>query len=125
MSQLNADAIITLVSAIPALLIASLSAWLAYLTLRHRNTSRNDIETSAIEFIAAHTSTTTSSLNSMDRPEPQSLSSQTSSTLLIHVPCENMPQLPPAALLSNYDWEPKQTRLLPSSADQDQPTNNG
>jgi hypothetical protein len=60
MSQLNADAIITLVSAIPALLIASLSAWLAYLTLRHRNTSRNDIETSAIEFIAAHTSTTTS-----------------------------------------------------------------
>jgi hypothetical protein len=36
-----------------------------------------------------------------------------------------MPQLPPAALLSNYDWEPKQTRLLPSSADQDQPTNVG
>lgn len=59
MSQLNADAIITLVSAIPALLVASLSAWLAYLTLHHRNTSRNDIETSTIEFIVAHTSTTT------------------------------------------------------------------
>ncbi|CAF3501504.1 hypothetical protein SNK03_000349 [Fusarium graminearum] len=116
MSQLNADAIITLVSAIPALLVASLSAWLAYLTLHHRNTSRNDIETSTIEFIVAHTSTTTV------RPEPQTSSSQTSSTLLIEVPCETMPQLPPAALLGNFDWESRQTRLLPppTMADQDQ-----
>ena len=60
MSQLNADAIITLTSAIPALFIASLSAWLAYLTLRRRNISRNDIETSAIRIIVSQTSTTLS-----------------------------------------------------------------
>jgi hypothetical protein len=60
MTQLNADAIITLTSAIPALFIASLSAWLAYLTLRRGEISRNDIETSTIEFILAHTSTTSS-----------------------------------------------------------------
>ena len=60
MTQLNVDGIITLVSAIPALLIASLSAWLAYLTLRHHDISRNDIETSTIEFILAHTNTTSS-----------------------------------------------------------------
>ncbi|RGP66347.1 hypothetical protein FSPOR_6725 [Fusarium sporotrichioides] len=118
MSQLNADAVITLVSAIPALLIASLSAWLAYLTLRHRNTSRNDIETSTIEFIIAHTSTNTL------RPEPQPLSSQASGTLLMQARSENMPQLPPAVLLGDFDWEPRRTRLLPPTiaADQNQPT---
>ena len=52
MSQLEADSIITLVSAIPALLIASLSAWLAYLTLRHRNASHNDIEQSMVELVS-------------------------------------------------------------------------
>lgn len=54
MSPLSADSII----AIPALLIASLGVGLTYLTLRRQNVSRNDIETSAIELIATHTSAT-------------------------------------------------------------------
>lgn len=38
-----------------------------------------------------------------------------------------MPQLPPAALLGNFDWESRQTRLLPppTMADQDQLINVG
>ncbi|KPA41765.1 hypothetical protein FLAG1_05355 [Fusarium langsethiae] len=115
MSRLNADAIITLASAIPALLVASLSAWLAYLTLRYRNTSRNDIETSAIELFVAHTSTATL------RPETQPFSSRTSTNSSI--PYENLPQLPPVAILSDFDREPRRTRLsLPTMADQNQPT---
>lgn len=58
MTQLNIDAIITLTSAIPALFLASLSAWLAYLTLRRRNISRNDVEREAIGLFVSHASTT-------------------------------------------------------------------
>ena len=57
MGQLSTDAIVTLASAIPGLLIASLSAWLSYTTLRRGYISRNDVETLTIEFIVAHTST--------------------------------------------------------------------
>lgn len=55
MIQLNADAIITLVSTVPALCLAALSTWLAYLTLRRRNISRNDVEASVIESIVSRT----------------------------------------------------------------------
>ncbi|KAH7196571.1 uncharacterized protein B0J16DRAFT_365876 [Fusarium flagelliforme] len=96
MTRLNVDAIITLVSAIPALLIASLSAWLAYLTLRRRNISRNDIETSAIEFIVSQTSTTLSSLEKTSSSEaPTTLSSSSK-----HFP---QLQLPPVALLRDFE----------------------
>ncbi|KAG8352809.1 hypothetical protein FVEN_g9197 [Fusarium venenatum] len=117
MSQLNTDAIITLVSAIPALFVASLSAWLAYLALRRRNISRNDIETSIIGSILSQTVNTPPSLQS------QSPISQTSSNF--STPSENLPQLPPIVLLSDFNWEQRRTRPLSSTtmADRDQSTN--
>ncbi|OBS26331.1 hypothetical protein FPOA_00272 [Fusarium poae] len=117
MSQLNADAIITLISAIPALLVASLSAWFAYLALGRRNISRNDIETSIIESAVARIGTSSPSL------QPQSSILQTSGNF--STPSENLPQLPPIVLLSDFNWEPRRTRplSLPTMADDDQSTN--
>ncbi|KAH7006339.1 hypothetical protein EDB82DRAFT_493353 [Fusarium venenatum] len=104
-------------SAIPALFVASLSAWLAYLALRRRNISRNDIETSIIGSILSQTVNTPPSLQS------QSPISQTSSNF--STPSENLPQLPPIVLLSDFNWEQRRTRPLSSTtmADRDQSTN--
>ena len=119
---MNADAIITLVSAIPALLIASLTAWLAYLTLRRQNISCNDLEIGLINLFVPPRSGT--SLRQAPRsnfwpsiPELHSLelpssSSHTPTTLLPS--CENLPQLqfPPLALLrSGTQDEPDFHRL--------------
>lgn len=137
MSQLSIDAIITLVSAIPALFIASLSAWFAYLALRRHNMSRNDIETSTIEFVLSHANTTParyalcgvliqlalgSKHNSL---EMHPSSSQTSTTIL--PPSENFLQLqlPPAALL-DFQWDRAPTELVSTtitSEEQAQPVN--
>jgi hypothetical protein len=51
MSNLSTDAIVTIISTIPGLLVSSLSAWFAYAALRRRHVARNDIETSTIELV--------------------------------------------------------------------------
>ncbi|UZP32517.1 hypothetical protein NXS19_000333 [Fusarium pseudograminearum] len=101
----------THITAIPAIFIGSLSAWLAYLALRRRNMSRNDIEALAIELIVARTSTTTSST------ELHPLSSQMPSTIL--TPCENMPQPLPTAVLRDCAWvgEPPQGKKVVAEND--------
>ncbi|ENH61676.1 hypothetical protein FOC1_g10016500 [Fusarium oxysporum f. sp. cubense race 1] len=58
MVQLSTDAIVTIISTIPGLLISCLSAWFAYAALRRRHVNRNDIETATIEFIIAQISAT-------------------------------------------------------------------
>lgn len=58
MTQISTDTIITLISAILGLSVASLSAWFAYLALNRRKISRNDIERSTIESILTSTSGT-------------------------------------------------------------------
>ncbi|CAG7561273.1 unnamed protein product [Fusarium equiseti] len=101
MSQLNADSIITLVSAIPALRIASLSAQLAYLTLRRRNISRNDVERSMIELLSDIKPTPS-------RTPLEPLPSYPSITIVSS--SKNLPQFPPLALLGDFE---RQTRFLP------------
>ncbi|KAF4970885.1 hypothetical protein FSARC_2155 [Fusarium sarcochroum] len=54
MGSLSTDAMVTLASAIPGLLLSSLSAWLAYLTLRRQHhLDRTDLETSTKELVTA------------------------------------------------------------------------
>ena len=124
MTEMNADAIITLVSAIPALLIASLTAWFAYLALRCQNVSRNDLESRIVEYIASRIGITPSSQAPRSKSwppirEPHSLeapasSFRTSNTLLPS--CENLPQLqfPPVALLRSGNQDEPDFCRLPS-----------
>ncbi|KAJ4126018.1 hypothetical protein NW765_001796 [Fusarium oxysporum] len=51
MVQLSTDAIITLVSTIPGLIVSCLSAWFAYLALQRRPIPQSDIETAAMLFM--------------------------------------------------------------------------
>ena len=48
MSNLSTEAIVTIISTLPGLLVSALSAWFAYVGLRRRNDARNDIETPTI-----------------------------------------------------------------------------
>ncbi|EYB30800.1 hypothetical protein FG05_11739 [Fusarium graminearum] len=50
MSHLSTDAIVTIISTIPGLLVSSLSAWFAYAAIRRRPAA-SDIETSTIGLI--------------------------------------------------------------------------
>ncbi|KAK6717155.1 hypothetical protein SNK03_000348 [Fusarium graminearum] len=51
MSHLSTDAIVTIISTIPGLLVSSLSAWFAYAAIRRRRPAASDIETSTIGLI--------------------------------------------------------------------------
>ncbi|UZP32516.1 hypothetical protein NXS19_000332 [Fusarium pseudograminearum] len=51
MSKLSTDAIVTIISTIPGLLVSSLSAWFAYAEIRRRRPAASDIETSTIGLI--------------------------------------------------------------------------
>ncbi|KAH7208034.1 hypothetical protein BKA60DRAFT_544443 [Fusarium oxysporum] len=55
MVQLSTDAIITLVSTIPGLIVSCLSAWFAYLALQRRPIPQSDIETAAMLFMIPRT----------------------------------------------------------------------
>ncbi|CEI63901.1 unnamed protein product [Fusarium venenatum] len=48
MGNLSTDAIVTIISTIPGLLVSSLSAWFAYAAIRRRHLAANDIETSTL-----------------------------------------------------------------------------
>ncbi|SCV33171.1 uncharacterized protein FFB14_04371 [Fusarium fujikuroi] len=51
MAQLSTDAVITLVSTIPGLIVSCLSAWFAYLALHRRPIPQSDVETAAMLFM--------------------------------------------------------------------------
>ena len=51
MSNLSTEAIVTIISTLPGLLVSALSAWFAYVGLRRRNDARSDIETPTIRVL--------------------------------------------------------------------------
>ncbi|KAI1058641.1 hypothetical protein LB506_001123 [Fusarium annulatum] len=55
MAQLSTDAVITLVSTIPGLIVSCLSAWFAYLALHRRPIPQSDVETAAMLFMIPST----------------------------------------------------------------------
>lgn len=55
MAQLSTDAVITLVSTIPGLIVSCLSAWFAYLALHRKPIPQSDVETAAMLFMIPRT----------------------------------------------------------------------
>ncbi|KAH7269294.1 uncharacterized protein BKA55DRAFT_4400 [Fusarium redolens] len=97
MVQLSTDAIITLVSTIPGLIVSCLSAWFAYLALHRRPIPPSDIETAAMLFMIPRAfSIPPSALSHTDSER-----TLTSGDVL---------QLPPAT--SQHCLEPSQFRVL-------------
>ncbi|KAH7208033.1 hypothetical protein BKA60DRAFT_577268 [Fusarium oxysporum] len=103
MVQLSTDAIVTIISTIPGLLILCLSAWFAYAALRRRHVNRNDIETATIEFIIAQISATPLSL---ELPYTHQFAPE------VLLPSENLPQLTPPTHHNIRGRKQRQTETL-------------
>ncbi|KAH7180512.1 hypothetical protein DER46DRAFT_3988 [Fusarium sp. MPI-SDFR-AT-0072] len=97
MVQLSTDAIITLVSTIPGLIVSCLSAWFAYLALHRRPIPLSDVETAAMLFMIPRTFSI----------PPSALSHTDSERTLTN---GDALQLPPAT--SQHCLEPRQFRAL-------------
>ncbi|KAL7762472.1 hypothetical protein ACKLNR_009007 [Fusarium oxysporum f. sp. zingiberi] len=97
MVQLSTDAIITLVSTIPGLIVSCLSAWFAYLALQRRPIPQSDIETAAMLFMIPRTFSI----------PPSALSHTDTERTLTN---GDVLQLPPTA--SQHCLEPTHNRVL-------------
>ncbi|KAG8674315.1 hypothetical protein FPOAC2_00324 [Fusarium poae] len=78
MGSLSTDAIVTIISTIPGLLLSSLSAWFAYAAIRRRHVGSNDIETSTVGpvLIRMDTASLTASSIALQLPPVPAVQSQ-------------------------------------------------